>query len=84
MNGAILRVIVLLVEDPRSSRHDLNLSRMDHPCIPLVVLVLQFLFQDIGHNLHIPMGVRSETLTGLDNVLIEDPQDPPQFVFAGS
>ena len=54
--------------------HALQFTGPDDRAVAHAVLVLQRAFEDVGDDLHVPVAVHAEPLTGLHAVIVDDPQ----------
>ena len=66
--------IELAVLHARPRRHPLKFARVDDGAGANAVPMLQFPFEDIRDDLHVPVAVHAKTSAGLDSILVDDPQ----------
>src|SRR5947209_12951020 len=74
MHPFLVGGIELAVPNTGSSGHALQRTGPDHRAVAHAVLVLQRTFEDVGDNLHVPMAVHAESLSGLHTIVIDDSQ----------
>src|SRR5690606_26181766 len=73
--------IIFGVSDACASRHDLNVTGFGAALIAKAVLMGDRAFADIGDDFHVGMGVRRETGTGGDFIIVPDADRPPAHTF---
>src|SRR5262245_60712390 len=66
--------IELAMRDAGSRRHPLKLARPQHFPVSHRVAMFQRPLQNVSNDFHVPMRMRSEALSGLDEVLVHHPQ----------
>ena len=74
MDPFLVRGIELAVADAGAGGHALQFAGPDDRAVAHAVLVLERPVEDVGDDLHVPMAVHPEPLTGLHPVVVDDPQ----------
>jgi hypothetical protein len=80
MDGLVFRGVELAVYDPRAGRHGLYGVRTDDVPLAHAVLVREAALKYIADDLHIAMGMRAETFTGGDAIVVDYAQRPKSHV----
>src|SRR5262249_4722735 len=68
------RGVALAAPRPRSPGHALQFAGPDDRAVAHAVFVFQRPVEDVGDDLHVPVAVHPEALTGLHAVVVDDPQ----------
>src|SRR5271155_437484 len=80
MKRIALRGVVLAVRDARAGAHSLYVAGSDDRSRAHGVAMLQRSFEHVRDDLHVPMRMRSETLTRFYPVFVDDAERPEPHV----
>jgi hypothetical protein len=72
--------VELTVDDAVSGGHRLDFIRPQDVLLAGAVAVKQSAFEDVGHDLHIAVGMRSEASARCDTIVVEHPKDTEAHV----
>src|ERR1700757_4848180 len=74
MDTFLVRGVELAVAHAGAGGHALQFTGLDDRAVAHAVLVCERPVEDVGDDLHVPMAVHPEPLTGRNPVVVDDPQ----------